>query len=84
MMAQADEAGKIQEPWLTTDEAREMLGATHRAFQRLLTRGVLVRQRNPFDARVYQIARADVERVVRDGVDGMRPPRRKTGQGETA
>ncbi|HLY32479.1 MAG TPA: hypothetical protein VKQ36_15755 [Ktedonobacterales bacterium] len=79
-MAAMTEPTQQQNPWLTTGDAREALGVSKRVLAMLIRRGALTQKPNIYDRRVKQIARADVERVLRDGVDGMKPPMRRKGR----
>ncbi len=63
--------------WMTKPEAARQLGVSLPKLQLLIKRGTLTQKANPADKRVRMIRAADVEALMRDGIDGMRLPRWK-------
>lgn len=81
-MAAMAEMQETPNLWVSTGEARDILGVSKRVLTLLISKGHLTQKPNIYDRRIKQIMRADVERIARDGVDGMRPPRRKKVEAE--
>jgi len=74
---EATEAPVESAAWLPRDEAQALLGINRRQMARLIKEGHVSSRPNIFNRRQIVVKRADVERIKRDGVDGMKPPRRR-------
>ncbi len=72
----------IQPTWITMDEASQMLGCSWAKVDQLIKRNILRMERNVFQRRQRLVHRADVERVAREGVDGMRRTPRQMARGK--
>jgi excisionase family DNA binding protein len=81
-MAVVEAPAPIQTTWITMDEARKLIGCGRPKVDQLIKRGVLRMERNVFQRRQRLVNRFDVERVAREGVDGMRRTPRQRARGK--
>lgn len=66
-----------ENPWITRTQAMEIIGVSRGKLALLIATHHIGTRRNVFNRSQVLVSRADAERVARDGIEGMRPQRRK-------